>query len=298
MEGQTMYNASANSFSIASLISKKSQQTIPSPERSQNDSGYSAQSDSDSRSASPEPSVEASVKSADLAVLPDLYKNLLAYSNFLSMIQQIQTQQAAQSLPRLPQLPVTLSPLQTALPQLPVVPSFPAASSQPSLSRPSFMAKSEPQEYIAQRSSAPGKVRSESRSTANGHRALPYELTKENGKLVYQCDKCPKRFGQLSNLKVHRRVHTGERPFACTKCNKSFTQLAHLQKHDLVHTGEKPWQCEVCLKRFTSSSNLKTHMKLHRYFHKEYYFDNNYFKLPRTTHPVNDINSDHEPTRP
>ena len=87
------------------------------------------------------------------------------------------------------------------------------------------------------------------------------------------------------NFKVHRRVHTGERPFACTKCNKSFTQLAHLQKHDLVHTGEKPWQCEVCLKRFTSSSNLKTHMKLHRYFQKTFSSNNHSFSCQEKHRP-------------
>ncbi|XP_069459945.1 zinc finger protein 35-like [Ambystoma mexicanum] len=77
------------------------------------------------------------------------------------------------------------------------------------------------------------------------------------------CTDCGKNCHHLSNLIIHQRVHTGEKPFACSECNKCFSQRANLMIHKRTHTGEKPHICFECGASFTQSSTLMNHKQTH-----------------------------------
>ncbi|KAJ0062370.1 hypothetical protein NL108_010979 [Boleophthalmus pectinirostris] len=82
-------------------------------------------------------------------------------------------------------------------------------------------------------------------------------------KKKHQCSICLKRFASNRNLKIHFRLHSGERPHSCSVCNKTFAQIAALKYHLVTHTGEVPLSCPVCDKGFRMRSHLKAHMTTH-----------------------------------
>ncbi|XP_071378915.1 uncharacterized protein [Centroberyx affinis] len=81
--------------------------------------------------------------------------------------------------------------------------------------------------------------------------------------LPYACAFCARRYAHLCQLRIHERVHTGEKPYQCAQCGKSFGQFCSLKRHQMVHTGERPYRCAQCGKRFSTSNNLKVHQSVH-----------------------------------
>ncbi len=79
----------------------------------------------------------------------------------------------------------------------------------------------------------------------------------------YVCGVCGKVFSRNTHLRIHRMIHTGEKPHVCKVCGKGFNQRGNLNAHMRIHTGERPFSCAYCQKDFVRSNHLKAHIRLY-----------------------------------
>ena len=76
---------------------------------------------------------------------------------------------------------------------------------------------------------------------------------------------CKMAFKTKGQLNDHQNRHSNLRQFKCDICSSAFNRKTRLKVHKMIHTGEKPFSCTFpgCQKKFREKGNLNSHLKKH-----------------------------------
>ncbi|KAM9782915.1 uncharacterized protein ACB057_015198 [Neosynchiropus ocellatus] len=83
-------------------------------------------------------------------------------------------------------------------------------------------------------------------------------------KPVLDCAECGRKFKYVSQLVLHQRLHSGERPFRCPECGKTFRKnynlTLHMKTHGKSHIYQACPYCKIKFSYFEYAEHMKTHV--------------------------------------
>ena len=85
--------------------------------------------------------------------------------------------------------------------------------------------------------------------------------SKDGKKRGYLCKVCGKVYCRKYVLKIHQRVHSGEKPLECKVCGKCFSDPSNMKKHVKLHeTNHVTYTCEFCRRHFATWKGRENHV--------------------------------------
>lgn len=86
---------------------------------------------------------------------------------------------------------------------------------------------------------------------------------KSYNKVRCLCMDCGEVFNKKSQLTIHQRNHTAQKPYQCIECGETFAQKSQLTTQQRTYSVEKPYSFYECYKIFSRKSLLIQHQKIH-----------------------------------